>query len=69
MTLQLLHPEFPEICGKFGFLFYQCNTLPTYHQLIAQSAILIILVSFRDDFLRIGLSTFLHDLDIMSVGE
>ncbi len=24
MTLQLLHSEFPYICGKFDFLFYQC---------------------------------------------
>ncbi len=24
MTLQLLHPEFPYIWGKFDFLFYQC---------------------------------------------
>ncbi len=25
MTLRLLHSEFPSICGKFDFLFYQCN--------------------------------------------
>jgi hypothetical protein len=24
MTLQLLHHEFPNIWGKFDFLFYQC---------------------------------------------
>ncbi len=24
MNLQLLHSEFPYICGKFDFLFYQC---------------------------------------------
>ncbi len=32
MTLQLLHSEFPYICGKFDFLFYQCgayNSLST----------------------------------------
>jgi hypothetical protein len=29
MTLQPLHSEFPYICGKFVFLFYQCtNNLP-----------------------------------------
>jgi hypothetical protein len=68
MTLQLLHSEFSYLCGKLDFLFYQCNTLPTLHQLTAQSARLIILVSFRDDFIRIG-STFLHDLDIRTVDE
>ncbi len=25
MTVQLLHPEFPYIWGKFYFLFYQCT--------------------------------------------
>ncbi len=25
MSLQLLHSEFPYICGKFYFLFYQCS--------------------------------------------
>jgi hypothetical protein len=24
MALLLLHSEFPYICGKFSFLFYQC---------------------------------------------
>jgi hypothetical protein len=25
MTLQPLPSEFPHICGKFNFLFYQCS--------------------------------------------
>jgi hypothetical protein len=25
MSLRLLHSEFPYICGKFDFLFYQCT--------------------------------------------
>ncbi len=30
MTLQLLHSEFPYICGKFDFLFYQCSSPTCY---------------------------------------
>ncbi len=29
MTLQLLHSEFPDIWGKFDFLFYQCRLTVT----------------------------------------
>jgi hypothetical protein len=28
VTLQLLHPEYPHIEGKFDFLFYQCSFFP-----------------------------------------
>jgi hypothetical protein len=31
MTLQLLHSEFPYICGKFYFIFYQCIGLCDPH--------------------------------------